>query len=202
MLAQVKRRRVLGLRPALRNAIRLPGLNRWKDGHRSLLINYLRDILKYGPRAKCKLLQPFPPTGLWAVSAHGCPQGEITWGQPPSAVRSSRLDLLLRAGQTSVARCLNRTAGGGRPHVVSCRDTPHHEHTNEKVTHSRKPPAGGARNSGASLRRPAGAALPAVLPAYIFPAAPQSQEAIVPDITFLGCMAISSCHLSPPCRAT
>jgi len=114
----------------------------------------------------------------------------------------ARLDLLYGQGKTSVARCLNRIAEGGRPHVVSCRDTPHHEHTNEKVTHSRKPPAGGARNSGASLRRPAGAALPAVLPAYIFPAAPQSQEAIVPDMTFLGCMAISSCHLSPPCRAT
>ena len=39
----------------------------------------------------------------------------------------ARLDLLYGQGKTSVARCLNRTAGGGCPHVVSCRDTPHQE---------------------------------------------------------------------------
>ena len=143
MLAQVKRRRVLGLRPALRNAIRLPGLNRWKDGHRSLLINYLRDILKYGPRAKCKLLQPFPPTSLWQCRQTGALKERSRGDSRPRLSGRARLDLLYGQGKTSVARCLNRTAGGGRPHVVSCRDTPHHEHTNEKVTHSRKPPAGG-----------------------------------------------------------
>jgi len=112
LLAQVKRRRVLGLRPALRNAIQLPGSNRLKDGHRSLLIKYLRDILKDGPRAKCKLLQPFPPTSLWAVSADGCPQGEITWGQPPSAVRSSKARPALWAVQNQRRAVLEQDSRG------------------------------------------------------------------------------------------
>jgi hypothetical protein len=55
---------VLGPRPILRNAIKLPGLNRRMSGYRSLIINYLRNIPKDGLKAKCKVLQSFPVTAL------------------------------------------------------------------------------------------------------------------------------------------